>query len=92
MKGKKSGRFYHRRGKIHRASAPNEYPAIDTGHLFSTIGGEASTSKAVIGTDAPYSLYLRDGTSKMRKRAMSNHALMDSMNEVKMGRFIKWTR
>ena len=39
--GTKSGRAYKRGEKVHVASAPGEAPAVDTGHLISTIVAKA---------------------------------------------------
>lgn len=40
LSGQKSGRIYHRRTVSHRASAPGEAPASDTGRLVNSINGE----------------------------------------------------
>jgi len=69
MTGGKSGRMYG----SHRASAPGEPPAIDTGLLVNTIGvmqepGSASGLKAIVTPNADYAPHLEFGTTKMAPR------------------------
>lgn len=79
-------------------SAPGAWPNSQTGNLKSTIGGYATESEAVVGSNAvrgataPYSLYLRIGTRKMDRRKMSDNALMEGMQKAKLGRWVEWTR
>jgi len=72
--GAKSGRTYKRYNpkRIHKASAPGEAPASDTGYLLNNIsrkidpdgmGGEVGTSQSV-----KYAKMLEYGTSKMQPR------------------------
>lgn len=68
----KTGREYAR-GKnkdiIHRASAPGEAPATDTGGLVISIYNEDRGKYAkAIGSRLPYAYYLEFGTFKMDKR------------------------
>jgi len=68
----KTGREYARgvnKDKVHRASAPGEAPATDTGALVSSIYNESrgKYSKA-IGSRLDYAYYLEFGTFKMAKR------------------------
>lgn len=68
MRDKKSGRFY---GK-HQASAPGEFPAVETGNLVSSwkITKSDLGMKAKIFTEVPYSKFLDEGTRKMAPRPM----------------------
>jgi hypothetical protein len=68
----KTGREYARgvnKDKVHRASAPGEAPATDTGALVSSIYNEnrGKYSRA-IGSRLDYAYYLEFGTFKMAKR------------------------
>ncbi|QQS25153.1 MAG: HK97 gp10 family phage protein [Actinomycetota bacterium] len=78
MKGG-SGRTY-RRGKVtHRASAPGQPPAVDTGRLRSSIthelGAKGPVLVARVGTNVTYAKHLELGTSKMRPRPFLRPAL-----------------
>jgi HK97 gp10 family phage protein len=80
--GQKTGRLYKRRTVSHRASAPGEAPASDTGRLVNSItafnngGGEAMTI-AGRGT-VIYAAMLEFGTSKMGARPFMLPALEKS--------------
>ncbi len=66
----KSGREYPRPGgKVHRASAPGEAPAIDYGTLINSIAEEfPGDLKGISFTSVPYSVPLEFGTSKTTAR------------------------
>jgi len=66
----KTGREYLRgKDKIHRASAPGQAPATDTGTLVSSIYNEDRGHNAkAIGSRLPYAFYLEFGTFKMDAR------------------------
>lgn len=81
------------------ASSPSEYPAIRSGALRASIGHEVTDDTVTIGSDAPeggggasYSLYLRHGTTKMRRRKMSDNALREGMQGARLGKWVQWTR
>ena len=81
LSGQKSGRVY-RRGKtvLHRASAPGEAPASDTGRLVNSINTyfERATATALViaGRGAvKYAAMLEFGTSKMLPRPFFQTAL-----------------
>lgn len=68
----KSGRVYG----SHVASAPGEYPASHHGRLSASYVIESNGVESVtVGTNVPYSRYLRAGTSKMAPRQF----LMDAL-------------
>ena len=66
----KTGLEYPRgRDKIHRASAPGQAPATDTGTLVISIYNEDRGRNAkAIGSRLPYAFYLEFGTFKMDAR------------------------
>lgn len=68
MTGGRSGRLYG----AHRASAPGEPPAIDTGLLANTIGVmsgfESRGLSAIVFVNADYGMHLEFGTHKMAPR------------------------
>lgn len=66
----KTGREYLRgRDKVHRASAPGQAPATDTGTLVSSIYIEdRGPNTKAIGSRLPYAFYLEFGTFKMDAR------------------------
>lgn len=66
----KTGNEYLRgKGKVHRASAPGQAPATDTGTLVSSIYNEDRGQYAkAIGSRLPYAFYLEFGTFKMDAR------------------------
>jgi hypothetical protein len=68
----KTGREYPRgikSDKVHRASAPGQAPATDTGTLVSSIYIEdRGPNTKAIGSRLPYAFYLEFGTFKMASR------------------------
>lgn len=74
----KSGRWYRRPGRWHRASARGEYPAKDTGNLRASEDFDVTSNSVIVGNTADYSKWLRDGTTKMARRKMSDNALSES--------------
>lgn len=81
------GEYFFRRGKkvyhwtrttAHRASAPGEPPAGDTGYLSAHIGHRMEVHDAVVGiveSKASYGLYLELGTRYMKPRPYLRPAL-----------------
>lgn len=90
----KSGRVYRRAGgRSHRASAPGEYPAKDTGRHVATISHRINgRTEMVIGSGMFYAQFLRNGTSKMARRLMSDTALNRAIeqDDVGIGRFARF--
>jgi phage gpG-like protein len=67
MAAPKHGRLYGR----HRASAPGESPAVDSGNLITSIAIVSENSlEAKIGTPVEYAAYLEHGTSRMAARPL----------------------
>ena len=84
MRGPHSGRVY--RGK--RSSSPGEYPASQSGRLIGSIRKQVTANEATIGSNVAHSIYLRNGTSKMKRRKMSDNAMAESIARNRgIGRF-----
>lgn len=55
--------------RLHRASAPGQSPAIDTGEYFEAFDYEArGWTELEFGNDAPHAEFLEDGTDNMEPR------------------------
>ena len=68
-RGAKSGRLYRRRNIEHRASAPGQAPATDTGFLLSSIYYERNTPlSATVGSRLDYAYFLEFGTVRIEPR------------------------
>jgi HK97 gp10 family phage protein len=78
QQGQKTGRIYTR-GKVrHRASAPGQSPASDTGTLLGSIHHERITPmSAMVGSRLAYAAYLEYGTSRMAPRPYFRPAVED---------------
>ena len=98
QRGPKSGRMYRRRSVIHRASAPGQPPATDTGFLAAHIRasmarGKRLAAEAVSG--AEYSDMLEFGTSRMGARPFMTPAFEHAKDGFKKRRKVflkKFTR
>lgn len=77
-----------------RLSRPGEYPAIQTGALNASLDYVVGANQVEVGTNVFYSIFLRNGTRKMARRAMSDNAMRASIarNEGKLKRWIRWQR
>jgi hypothetical protein len=66
----RTGRLYRKvSGRLHRASAPGEYPASDTGQLVNSIHAIKVSGLAVrVGSMAKHGKWLEEGTRHMKKR------------------------
>lgn len=94
MDGPHTGWLYRRRRGAHRASAPGEYPAKDSGALRRSIRSRVNADSATIGTSTGYAKYLRTGTRRMRRRRMSDDALTEGVkrSRASLRGWIRWTR
>lgn len=92
MRSPKSGKFYRRKGgRIHRASAGGEYPAVDYGELIGSVKAVSfGTKKAFLAVNVPYARYLRKGTPRMAKRKMTKEALKEG--RARTGPIGNWAR
>jgi len=79
-RGGGGGRTYRRgRGRTHRASAPGEYPATDSGRLANSIAYQMhGPREGSVFSDLEYARYLTEGTAHMEARRM----LADALTEV----------
>jgi hypothetical protein len=69
QRGDKTGRVYQRGDITHRASAPGEAPATDTGTLVSSIYYEPQSGLlSMIGSRLAYAYYLEFGTMRIAPR------------------------
>jgi len=70
QQGSKSGKTYKKYNptRTHKASAPGEAPASDTGFLVSNIRVKEQKDVVVVSSEASYSKFLEFGTSKMLAR------------------------
>ena len=93
QKGPKSGRWYKRRSIRHRASAPGEAPATDTGTLVRNVVADPQpeNSSISIHSRAAYSFFLELGTRLMAARPFLVRALREMADQIKntIARFIK---
>lgn len=75
-----------RRFRTHKASAPGEPPAVDTGRLRGGIATDIRFTlfglEGVVGTNVDYGPMLEFGTKKIKPRPMWGRALRESRNEL----------
>jgi HK97 gp10 family phage protein len=96
MAGSKSGKQYARgaaltkagkpvkRRRYHRASAPGESPAVDTGNLINSIRSQFPTPlKGVLNIGAAYASFLEFGTRKMAARPYVRPAIKSVTDRLK---------
>lgn len=78
-----SGEVYTRGSVSHRASAPGQPPAIDTGNLIGSVHvDEITPTQAILGVHAEYAEYLEFGTYKMEARPFLRPALDEHEGEI----------
>ena len=88
--GAKSGIVYEKYNprRTHRASAPGEAPASDTGNLVSKIIiRQDGKDKTNVESNAHYSAYLEYGTSKMEPRPFMFPAFEKSRQPIEQADF-----
>jgi HK97 gp10 family phage protein len=96
LNGSKSGRVYttyFRTGRnsgvfpvgtrpAHRASAPGEYSANDTGALAASVVGTNTLFRMTVSANAPHAGFQEWGTSRMAPRPNLGNAVRDSEPRV----------
>jgi len=76
-RGGGGGRQYGR----HRASAPGEYPATDSGRLVNSVDSQMNSDyEGELFSDVEYGRYLAGGTSRMAPRKMLYEALTEALD------------
>ena len=87
--GPKSGRTYEKYNprRTHKASAPGQAPASDTGNLVSQIMSVADGKNTLVESRAEYSKFLEFGTSKMLPRPFLFPATQRSKKKIAMAIF-----
>lgn len=82
--GPKSGKTYRRGNVTHRASAPGQYPASDTGRLATGVLMElpAGNMTGRVGTNVVHGEYLEFGTSRMAARPWLFPSFEDATRNV----------
>ena len=88
--GPKSGRTYEKYNprRTHKASAPGEAPASDTGNLVRNITVKQKSQDIVtVESGAHYSKFLEYGTSKMQARPFLFPAFKMSQGKIMMATF-----
>jgi HK97 gp10 family phage protein len=83
MQTAKTGRLYRMRGVVHRASAPGEPPASDTGRLVNSITTAYNETKlsGVVSANTEYAPYLEYGTANMEERPFMRPALANTQEK-----------
>ena len=84
QQGSKSGKTYKRYNptRTHKASAPGEAPASDTGFLVSNIRVKDQKDLVQVRSEASYSKFLEYGTSKMLARPFLFPAMEKSKPKI----------
>ena len=83
--GAKSGIVYEKYNprRSHRASAPGQAPASDTGNLVSKIRvKQKNQNTTIVESSADYSAFLEYGTSKMQPRPFLFPAFIKSKEKI----------
>lgn len=70
QRGPKSGATYekYQPNRVHRASAPGQAPATDTGRLAGSIQADIRGREAEVSANAEYAAFLEFGTQDMEAR------------------------
>ena len=95
MEASRGGRVYRGRGgRTHRASAPGDFPAKDSGRLIGSIRTRVTANEMEIGTGMFYAIFLKNGTRKMARRKMSSDALREVLPTERphLKGFARWKR
>jgi hypothetical protein len=75
-----TGKGYKKNGRVHVASAPGQFPTIDTGELIRSVTVKRVTFRIInLEINVPYSLDLEFGTSKMKARPFVIRSLDEAL-------------
>ena len=75
-------KFGRRRNIPHRASAPGDPPAVDTGRLRQSVRYEVEGNIGLVGTDLDYGKKLQFGTRKVAARPWLDVAFREAADRV----------
>ena len=74
------------RGRIHKASAPGEPPAVRTGRLITSIRSAVQRKfdgvQGIVGTNVKYAPFLEDGTRRMLPRPVWRRTLKELERDI----------
>ena len=76
-------KFGRKRNVPHRASAPGDPPAVDTGRLRQSVRYEIAPAVGLVGTDLDYGKKLQFGTRKVAARPWLDVAFREAADRVK---------
>jgi phage gpG-like protein len=80
-------------GQYPPASDPGAWPNNRTGRLSRSIQTRVTANTMTIGTSMPYSGFLRNGTTRMARRKMSDNALQEGMRAAgRLKYWVEWVR
>jgi hypothetical protein len=76
------------------ASSPGAWPNVRTGGLRGSVDYTVSGDELTVGSNMPYSIFLRAGTSRMARRKMSDNALQEGMKAASRQsvHWVEWRR
>jgi len=82
---KKNGRLYRRRGRLHRASAPGQPFASDTGNTVQqrTIELDAGRLRATLIFRSKTAVWMEFGTRRVKPRPYARRALAETASQVR---------
>lgn len=80
--GPQTGRVYVRGNIRHRASAPGQWPAVDTGQLRIRTKIRVSQTDAELGSNLSYAKWLQNGTRRMKPRKLFSEAMEMAVQET----------
>ena len=78
----RGGRVYKRKRKTHKASAPGQAPAVDSGALLRSYTYQVGDGYVDVGSNIEYAPYLEFGTRKMAPRPHLRPAVQRITNEL----------
>lgn len=71
--------------RFHRASAPGQPPAKDSGRLYRGISARHGKFRSKVVFDTPYAAFLEFGTMRMKARPFLDAAVRRAISEVTNG-------
>lgn len=92
--GEASVHAFKNMGNYPPPSSPGEYPHIRTGDLYDSIDHDVSANEVTVGSNMRYSKFLREGTTIMQRRKMSDNALQEGIAAAggRLNQWVKWVQ